>query len=271
MATTESDYLYLRSFIQSRSGNVLDASRDSLFESRLYRVLQERGMEGLDELVYKLRLAADPCLDRDVVEAMTINETSFFRDHAPFEQMQSDLLPRLIERRAPQRSLRLWSAASSSGQEAYSLAMVLLHQFPQLAGWEIEILGTDINAEMVSRAMTGRYQRMEINRGLPARYLLKYFRRDGEEWEVAPELRAICRFQQMNLSQSFRPFHKFDGILLRNVLFYFSAETQRQILRNMHTSLASDGFLLLGPAERPANLDLWHTVLGDRTCYYKPR
>jgi chemotaxis protein methyltransferase CheR len=271
MPCTEADYSFLRSFILSRSENVLDPSRDYLFEARLHRLLQERGMTGLDELVYNLRLAADPILDQAVVEAMTINETSFFRDHAPFDLMQHDLLPRLIERRAAQRTLRFWSAACSSGQEAYSLAILLLQQFPQLDGWSIEVLGTDINAEMVRRAQAGRYQRIEINRGLPARYLLKYFRRDREEWEATPDLRAICRFQQRNLSHAVPAFFRYDGILLRNVLFYFSEETQKHILHRVHASLAPDGFLILGSAEQAAVPKLWRPVLDHKAYYYKPR
>jgi chemotaxis protein methyltransferase CheR len=264
------DFAFLRQFIQSRSENVLDPSRVDLFEARLYRLWQSYGLNGLDELVYKLRFASDPVLDQAVVEAMTINETSFFRDHAPFDLMRQQLIPRLLERRDQTRSLRFWCAACSSGQEAYSLAMLLRQEFPQLADWEIRIIGSDIHADMVRRARAGRYQRMEINRGLPARYLLKFFRRDGEEWEIAPEVRAICRFEQRNLAHAMSPFEKFDGILLRNVLFYFSEEMQRRILGRIRCVLCHDGFLILGASERAPLPDLWQPVITNNTCYYTP-
>lgn len=270
MTCSETDLAFLRQFIQGRSGNVLDASRHHLFEARLYQLCQSHGMSGLDELVQKLRFAPNPAFERAVVEAMTINETSFFRDHAPFDLMQKKLVPQLIQNRQRDQRLRFWSAACSSGQEAYSLAMLLREGFPQIAGWDIEILGTDIHTAMVRRAQAGRYQRMEINRGLPMRYLLKYFRRDGEEWEVVPELRSMCRFEQRNLAHSSPFFTQFDGILLRNVLFYFPEAKQISILRDVRTSLRPDGFLLLGPSERADALGLWHPVFDENVCYYRP-
>jgi chemotaxis protein methyltransferase CheR len=202
---------------------------------------------------------------------MTINETSFFRDRAPFELLQHQLLPQLIERRVREGRLRLWSAACSSGQEAYSLAMLLRFHFPQLADWDIEIFGTDINTEMIRRAQAARYPRMEINRGLPARFLLKYFTRDGEEWEAIPELRAMSRFQHRNLSHATPTLDRYDGILLRNVLFYFPAAAQERILRNMHAALQPDGFLILGSSEQTTMPELWQPALDGNTCHYKPR
>lgn len=271
MPCTQEDYAFLRQFILERSENVVDASRNDLFEARLFHLVQRYGMSGLDELTDRLRLASDPALEQAVVEAMTINETSFFRDHAPFELMRQKLLPGLIKRREEQQRLRLWSAACSSGQEAYSLAMLLRQHFPHIAGWDLQIFGTDINAAMVRRAQAGRYQRMEINRGLPARCLLAYFRHDGDEWEVAPDLRRICQFQQRSLSQGWPVFERYDGILLRNALFYFSPETQKRILRRIHAMLQPDGFLILGSSEQPSMPDLWQPVLDCNTCYYQPR
>jgi chemotaxis protein methyltransferase CheR len=268
---SEDDYAFLRQFILARSENALDPSRNDLFDARLYRLLQTQGMTGIDELVCKLRLAADPALDQAVVEAMTINETSFFRDQPAFELLRHKLLPRLIESRARQRSLSFWSAACSSGQEVYSLAMLLRHHFPQLAEWRIEIVGTDIHGEMIRRAQTGRYQRMEINRGLPARLLLKHFMHDGEDWEIATELRAVCRFQQGNLSHSLPARDRYDGILMRNVLFYFPEATQKRILQKVHTALQPDGFLILGSSERAALPNLWQQIVDGNACYYKPR
>ncbi|MCL6464462.1 MAG: protein-glutamate O-methyltransferase CheR [Bacillota bacterium] len=269
MLCSEVDLAFLRQLIQSRSGNALDPLRNNLFEARLRSLWQSLGMSSLGELVHQLRFASDPLLEQSVVEAMTINETSFFRDHAPFDLLREELLPRLIRARRAERRLLFWSAACSSGQEAYSLAMLLRDGFPHLADWKIEILGTDLHATMIQRARRGRYQRFEVNRGLPARYLLRYFRRDGEEWEVDPALRAICRFEQKNLLH-FAPFlTKFDGILLRNVLFYFSSATQQSILTRVHASLRSDGFLLLGPSEC-AHQPGWRPVLHRNVCYYIP-
>lgn len=271
MPCNETAYAFLRQFILRRSENLIDPSRNDLFEARLYRLLQTQGMTDLDELVRKLRLGVDPALDRAVVEAMTINETSFFRDQTPFELLRRKLLPQLIGRRSAQRSLRFWSAACASGQEAYSLAMLIRSDFPQLTGWKIEIVGTDISAEMIRRAHAGRYQRMEINRGLPARLMLKYFSRDGEEWVVVSELRTVCRFQQKNLSHASPAPDQYDGILMRNVLFYFSDATQKRILRYAHTALRQDGFLILGSSEQATGHDLWRPTLDENICYYTPR
>src|SRR5215813_4404774 len=256
MPTAEEDYMFLRQFILARSENILDPLRNDLFDARLYRLLQTHSMAGINELVCKLKRADDPSLDQAVVEAMTINETSFFRDQSPFELLRHKLLPELIESRAPQRNLRFWSAACSSGQEAYSLAMLIRHHFPQLAEWRIEIVGTDIHAEMIRRAQSGRYHRIEINRGLLARLLLKYFERDGEEWQVAPELKTMCRFQQSNLNHPMPMLDRYDGILMRNVLFYFPESTQERILHRIHAVLEPDGFLILGSTERTCRNDL---------------
>jgi len=271
MPGTEAAYTFLRQFILDRSQNILDSSRNNLFDARLHRLLQTQGMGDLDELVHTLKRAADPLLAQAVVEAMTINETSFFRDQTAFELLRDKLLPRLIESRARQCSLRFWSAGCSSGQEAYSLAMLIRSHFPQLAEWKVEILGTDIHAEMIRRAQSGRYQRVEINRGLPARLLLKHFAREGEEWVMASELRAMCRFQQRNLAHALPALDRYDGILMRNVLFYFPEATQRRILQNIHRAVQQDGFLLLGSSEQSSRPDLWQRVLEDNVCYYTPR
>jgi chemotaxis protein methyltransferase CheR len=267
---TSADYDFLRDIVLRSSGNRIDPSRDYLFASRLNGLLRSRGHATLEDLVAALRLQPDSRLRHFVAEAMTINETSFFRDNSPFELMRIALLPALIERRRSSRTLRLWSAASSTGQEAYSLAILLREHFPELASWKIEILGTDISSAMVERARTGRYQRIEINRGLPARFLLKYLLRVGDEWEVSPDLRVLCRFEQRNLCSLPFLFQAFDLILLRNVLLYFSTEIRRHVLLHMHRALASDGFLLLGSSEQPGMQRHWLPVLAENSCYYKP-
>ena len=270
MACADTDFAFLRSVVLEQSSNALDASRDYLFESRLNPLLEATGLQTLDRLVAFLRQHPDPSIKRSIAEAMTVNETSFFRDRAPFDLMRCDLLPALIRQRASVRHLRLWSAACSTGQEAYSLAMMLREGLPELRGWKIEIVGTDIAAHVVRRAQQGRYQRLEVSRGLPAQYLVKYFRRTGSEWEVIPELRRICRFHHRNLCNTPMLVEKYDGILLRNVLLYFPAEMRRVLLLNLHRVLAPDGFLILGSSEQPELSGHFMPVLARDTCYYKP-
>jgi chemotaxis protein methyltransferase CheR len=269
------DYAYLRQLVYEQSQNVLDASRDYLFETRLARLLRNHGLTHMEELVQLLRLKRDPALEGQVAEAMTINETSFFRDGRPFELLRTELLPPLIESRRATRSLRFWSAACSTGQEAYSIAMMLLEHFPQLAGWNFRIEGTDISTEVVHRCQAGSYHRIEMNRGLPARNIVRFFDHHGEDWTVKPELRAITSFRQANLCGDQLPFPpgtpRFDVIFLRNVMLYFSQETRKKLLANVHRMLAPDGLLFLGTSEQPADPSLWTPTLAGGTCYFRPR
>ncbi|MGO8757154.1 MAG: CheR family methyltransferase [Terracidiphilus sp.] len=269
------DYGYLRDLVFSLSQNVLDPSRDYLFETRLTKVLRNQGMSRVDELVRRLRMAKDPVLEHAIAEAMTINETSFFRDCRPFDLLRSQLFPQLIEARRHVRALRIWSAACATGQEAYSVAMMLLEDFPLLTNWRLSIEGTDISAEVVERARSGRYHRIEINRGLPARFVVRYFDHIGEDWIAKPELRKLCNFRQANLCGPALPFNRstdhFDVIFLRNVMLYFDQPTRRTLLAGIHHLLAPDGILFLGASEQPADLSLWTPVLAGGTSYYRPR
>jgi chemotaxis protein methyltransferase CheR len=265
-------YNFLRQLVYARSNNVLDPAHDYLFETRLARLMRERGMSQVEELVEHLRMRRNPDLEWAIAEAMTINETSFFRDIRPFELLRAELLPRLIEKRRQTKRLRFWSAACSTGQEAYSLAMLVREHFPFLSAWDLRIEGTDIASQMVARAGAGKYGRLEMNRGLPARNLVRFFNRDGEDWVVKDEIRQLCRFRQVNLCRPPIPFsEQFDVILLRNVMLYFSRETRHDLMRQVHRLLAPDGVLFLGAAEQPADLSLWQTCLGEGTCYYKPK
>ena len=270
MTASPVDFEYLRTVVMRNSGNQVDPSRDYLFESRLQGLLRNRGFDSLSQLVSALRSGPGAALERSVAEAMTINETSFFRDTPTFDYLRETLLPALIANRQPTRTLRFWSAASSSGQEAYSIAILLREHFPLLAGWRIDILGTDLSAEMVERSSAGRYQRIEINRGLPARLLIKYFVRTGDEWEVHPDIRRLCRFQQRNLCQPSIMPETFDVIFLRNVMIYFPQETRRQVLLTMHRALPADGILFLGLSEQPRMDSHWQTMLTPKTVWYKP-
>jgi len=266
------DYPYLRQLVFERSQNVLDPSRDYLFETRLAKLMRNRGLTHLEELVQLLRLRCDPALEHSVAEAMTINETSFFRDTRPFELLRAELLPTLIESRRHLRTLRFWSAACSTGQEGYSLAMLLLEHFPLLTTWRVKIEGTDISSEVVHRCRSGTYHRIEMNRGLPARNIVRFFDHHGEDWTVKPELRNLCNFRQANLCADSLPFtERFDVIFLRNVMLYFSQDSRKKLLATVHRLLAPDGILFLGSSEQPADPSIWTSQLAGGTCYFRPR
>ncbi|HEV2214003.1 MAG TPA: protein-glutamate O-methyltransferase CheR, partial [Terracidiphilus sp.] len=230
-ATVAADYSLLRKIVFSHSQNVLDSSSDYLFDARLAQLLRNRGLSNVTELICFLRRTPDPSLERAIAEAMTINETSFFRDGRPFELLRSALLPGIVEARRPTRTLRFWSAACSTGQEAYSIAMLLREHFSLLAGWTLRIEGTDISSEVIQKAGAGRFRRIEMNRGLPARNIVRFFDHLGDEWEVKPEIRRLCNFRQANLCMPRLPFAEpFDVIFLRNVMLYFSRETRLALL-----------------------------------------
>jgi chemotaxis protein methyltransferase CheR len=273
--SSSAHYDYLRQLVFGLSRNVLDPSRDYLFESRLSRLLRNQGMSHVSELVQHLRTCPNPALEHAIADAMTINETSFFRDTRPFELLRAELLPRFVESRRHNRALRFWSAACSTGQEPYSLAMLMREHFSTLANWNIRIEGTDICTEVVERARSGSYRRIEINRGLPARHIVRFFDHHGEDWVIKPEVKALCNFRQANLCASPLPFSRaddrFDVIFLRNVMLYFAQETRKTLLAGMHRLLAPDGILFLGSSEQPADPSIWTSVLSGGTCYFKPR
>lgn len=272
LTAAEADYGYLRRIVLAQSSNVLDASSNHLFDSRLVRLLRNHGISRLQDLVHYLRTTRDLELERSVAEAMTINETSFFRDQRPFELLRTELLPGFIARRRSVRALRIWSAACSTGQEALSIAILLREHFAELAPWNIVIEGTDISAEVVQRARAGRYHRIEVNRGLPARYLVKYFENEGEDWVARSDIRALCHFRLANLCKPPLPWTQpFDVILLRNVMLYLSPETRKTLLDSLHGVIATDGILLLGSSEQASDSPLWTPVLAGGTCYYKPK
>jgi chemotaxis protein methyltransferase CheR len=269
------DYSYLREIVFRQSQNVLDPSRDYLFETRLTKILRSKNLAHVRDLIQLLRFRPDSILEREIAEAMTINETSFFRDSRPFELLRTELLPALIEKRRVTRTLRIWSAACSTGQEAYSTGMLLLEHFPHLANWSVQIEGTDIAGEVIRQCKAGTYQRIEINRGLPARHIVRFFDHQGDEWTVKPALRRLCNFRRANICADRLPFSpasgKFDVIFLRNVMLYFSQETRKKLLLNVHRLLAADGILFLGSSEQPADPSLWTATLAGGTCYFRAR
>jgi chemotaxis protein methyltransferase CheR len=238
-----------------------DEAKDYLIEARLLPLAAAAGF-GKDVDAYIRRTTVDPVEQRKTVDALTINETSWYRDQAPYQAFTEHMLPSLLQARANTRHLRIWSAACSSGQEAYSIAMLLDQHLP--AGWTAEIVATDVSEAMVARVSAGRYSQVEMNRGLPATSLIKYFTRQGTEWEVVPQLRSMVRAKPFNLAEPFVGVGTFDLILLRNVLIYFDPTVKYEILRRMHTHLADDGYLLLGSTETtldmPQNVSkLWRT------------
>jgi chemotaxis protein methyltransferase CheR len=271
MACTDSDYAYLREVVQAQSANLIDPSRNALFDAKLAPIAKMAGVTSLKDFVRLLKINRPIHLHRAVAEAMTVNETSFFRDVKTFDLLRNTILPELVDRRRTERKLRIWSAASSTGQEAYSLAMLLLEHLPETAYWDVKILGTDISHRVVEYAQTGRYRRLEVNRGLPARMLLKYMTRDEEEWEVSPRLRAICEFQQLNLCSPLPPLPVFDLVLLRNVLLYFSQADRSHVFASMHSRMADDSFLLLGNAEQAEeSTHLFEAEFAAESFFYRP-
>src|ERR1700733_10412675 len=271
MACSDHDYEYLRGVVKAQSANVIDPARNALFDMRLTPMARLAGVTKLEELVDILKTDGKPQLHRAVAEAMTINETSFFRDQAPFEMLRGAVLPELIARRRRERRLRIWSAASSTGQEAYSMAMLLVENFPELAGWDVKIIGTDISRQVVDYAQRGRYRRLEVNRGLPARMLVKYLVRDGEEWEVCEPIRRMCEFQYANLCAPLLQLPEFDLVLLRNVLLYFSQHDRRTLFSDVHRKMTPTGYLLLGNAEQAEDSTNLFEVEFAANCYfYRP-
>ncbi len=271
MACSDTDYAYLRKLVLEQSANLIDPSRNMLFETRLTPLVRTAGAENLEGLVSILRVDRTARLHHAVAEAMTINETSFFRDVRPFEAMRSTVIPALIRQNAEAKKLRIWSAASSTGQEAYSIAMLLLEHFPELVTWDVKIIGTDLSRTVLDYARAGRYRRMEINRGLPAKMLVKYFVRDGEEWEVAPKIKAMCDFRYANLCAPLPPLPVFDLVMLRNVLLYFPQQDRSCVFSDVYGQMNPKGFLMLGNAEQAEDsTDQFVAEFAADSYFYRP-
>lgn len=268
---SDQDYAYLRKLVLDESANLIDPSRNMLFETRLTPIARTAGAENLEELVSLLRVDRTARLHRAVAEAMTINETSFFRDVRPFEALRGAVIPTLIRQNQRDRKLRIWSAASSTGQEAYSVAMLLLEHFPELAQWDVKITATDISRSVLDYAQQGRYRRMEVNRGLPARMLVKYFVRQGEEWEVTAKVKELCEFRYANLCAPLPPLPIFDVVLLRNVLLYFPQQDRSCVFADVYGQMQPKGYLLLGNAEQAEDsTDQFVAEFAADSYFYRP-
>lgn len=243
------DFDFLAAFLRQRSGLTLGPEKGYLLESRLMPVARRWGVPDLGALVARLRGGVPDSMAVEVVEAMTTNESFFFRDSKPFDQFRDFVLPQLLRSRSATRSIRIWSAACSHGQEPYSLAMLLKEKEAALAGWRVEILATDISRDVLRRAEEGVYSQFEVQRGLPIRQLMQYFTQEGERWRVKPTLRSMVNFRYFNLLDDPGVLGRFDVVFLRNVLIYFDPPTKTRVLEAVARQMAPDGVLFLGGAE----------------------
>jgi chemotaxis protein methyltransferase CheR len=244
-----SDFELISGLIKNGSGLVLTADKGYLLESRLGPVAHKYGHANLDALIAALRLSPRGQMLTDVVEAMTTNESFFFRDGKPFDMFRTKFLPEILERNAATRTLRIWCAAASTGQEPYSLAMLLTEEAKKLEGWNCQILATDLSNEALDRARSGIYTHFEVQRGLAIQRLIKFFEKQGELWQIKPDIRNMVQYRQFNLLHDPRPFGRFDVVFCRNVLIYFDQPTKTQVLNSISTVMDKDGILLLGGAE----------------------
>jgi chemotaxis protein methyltransferase CheR len=264
---TPQDYDFLRRLLKERSGLDLSADKQYLVESRLIPLARRAGLPGIAELVAKIKVGAE-ALTSDVVEAMTTNETFFFRDKIPFDHLRETILPALVQARASRRSLRIWCAASSTGQEPYSIAMCV-KEFAGLAGWRVEILATDLSQEVLEKSKAGLYSQFEVQRGLPIQMLVKYFTQVGELWQLNADIRAMVQHRQLNLLQDFSHLGTFDVIFCRNVLIYFDLDTKIGIFERFSRMLEPDGVLALGAAESVVGISDAFKPYPDRRGLYR--
>jgi len=264
------DFKFLADFLRAESGLVLSPEKTYLVESRLIPIARKRGMPGLDELVAVVRGRKDAQLNRDVVEAMTTNESFFFRDIKPFESLKGAVLPRVAAARKAAKAgkIRIWSAACSSGQEPYTIAMVLAENAALLGGLQADIVGTDLSTEILRKAKEGVYTQFEAQRGLPIQLLMKYFHQEGEHWRIADTLRNRVDYQPANLLRDMGALGRFDIVFCRNVLIYFDAPTKTEVLERIRRMMPDDGYLFLGGAETVLGVtEAFETVKGERGVY----
>ena len=268
---TPQDFDYLRKMLRERSGQVLSAEKQYLAESRLLPVARKHGLAGLAELVDKLKAttAAAP-LTVAVIEAMTTNESFFFRDKMPFDHFRAVIMPALLAARAHEKRIRIWCTACATGQEPYSLAMSLKAIGPALAGWRVEIVATDLSNEVLDKAKAGIYSQFEVQRGLPIQSLVKFFTKVDEAWQIAEEIRAMVKFRPLNLLNDFSPLGTFDLVFCRNVLIYFGQDTKIGVLNRLARQMPSDGFLILGAAETVVGLTDAFKPMTDQRGIYVP-
>jgi len=266
---TPLDYEYLRKFLKDRSGLDLSADKQYLVESRLIPLARKIGLDGIDELVAQIKGGSEATA-AEVVEAMTTNETFFFRDKLPFDHLRDAIMPELLQTRAARRSLRIWCAAASTGQEPYSIAMCLKEMGAKLSGWRIEIIATDLAQSVLEKSKAGIYSQFEVQRGLPIQMLVKYFKQIGELWQINADIRAMTQFRQLNLLQNFSQLGTFDVVFCRNVLIYFDQDTKVEVFRRLAKVMEPDGFLALGAAETVVGLTDAFKPHAEKRGIYRP-
>jgi chemotaxis protein methyltransferase CheR len=266
---TPPDYEYLRKLLKDQSGLDLSADKQYLIESRLLPLARKSGVPGISELVQKMK-AGSASLVTQVVEAMTTNETFFFRDKVPFDHFRQLIMPEILKARASRKSVRIWCAAGSTGQEPYSLAMCLKEMGAALAGWRTEIIATDLSQEVLEKSKAGIYSQFEVQRGLPIQMLVKYFKQTGEFWQINADIRAMVQHRQLNLLHDFSQLGTFDVIFCRNVLIYFDQDTKINIFNRLHRATEPDGFLALGAAETVVGLTEAFKPYPERRGLYRP-
>jgi chemotaxis protein methyltransferase CheR len=267
---TPMDFEYLRKMLKDRSGLALSAEKNYLVESRLLPLARKNGLQSLSAVVMKLREGTE-AFAAEVTEAMMTNESFFFRDKLPFEHFRTFVMPTLLAARARQKRIRIWCAAASTGQEPYSLAMMLSEMAEETAGYRIDILATDISQDVLEKARRGSYSQFEIQRGLPIQLLLKYFTQVGETWQIAPELRAMVQFRPLNLLGDFARLGSFDVVFCRNVLIYFDQITKIGVLNRLARTTERDGYLVLGAAETVVGLTDAFKAVADKRGLYVPQ
>ena len=266
---TPPDYEYLRKFLKDNSGLDLSPDKQYLIESRLLPIARKAGLPGIAELVLKMKNGSSP-IATQVIEAMTTNETFFFRDKVPFDHFRDVVMPEILQARASRRAIRIWCAAGSTGQEPYSLAMCLKEMSAALTGWRVEILATDLSVEVIEKSKAGLYSQFEVQRGLPIQLLVKYFKQVGEFWQINADIRAMIQHRQLNLLHDFSQLGVFDVIFCRNVLIYFDQDTKIDIFRRLAKATEKDGFLALGAAETVVGLTDVFKPYRDRRGLYRP-
>ena len=267
---TPQDFDYLRKYLRDRSGLVLAVEKQYLAEGRLLPVARRNGMSSIDELIDRLKNRATASLSAEVVEAMTTNETFFFRDKLPFDHFRDTIVPALIAARARERRIRIWCTAASTGQEPYSLAMVLKGMGAAVAGYRIDIIATDLSSDVLEKAKAGIYSQFEVQRGLPVQLLVKFFDQIAETWQLAPELRSMVQFRPLNLLHDFSALGNFDVVFCRNVLIYFDQQNKIAVLNRIARHMPEDGFLVLGAAETVIGLTESFKPLADKRGLYVP-
>ncbi|WP_299816289.1 protein-glutamate O-methyltransferase CheR [uncultured Roseibium sp.] len=267
---TPGEFEFLRNFLKTRSGLVLSVDKQYLVESRLLPIARNSKLETLSAVIQALQRGGNRQLETDVIEAMTTNESFFFRDKTPFDNFRDTMLPTLLQSRSSLKQLKIWCAAASSGQEPYSLAICLKEEAAKMPGWRTRILGTDLSLEVLEKAKAGLYSQFEVQRGLPIQMLLKYFEQKGDIWQIDAGLRSMIEWKKLNLLENFSHLGEFDIVFCRNVLIYFDQATKSEILTRIAKSLPEDGYLVLGAAETVVGLtEAFKPVQGKRGLFQK--